>query len=283
MNGAAPNGGAAGAGVLAIPGLARADGSPRVGLIDHLFILRALILRSLRLKYRDNAFGISLEFVRIIVVVVCHYFAFWVKNKRMPAEIPIEVFVINSFAVWYAFKDAYVAANGGWRLPAGPALMLGVTPMHMRLAKSGWGFLKALLFCLAAPVLLNLFGDRLDYPDVLLTLVIFVIAGGAGFGYGMVVEQLAHRWPIVDVIAHNLLWLIYMTSGHYTSIVYLPWVVEQVFWFNPVLQLTEYQRHAAFFGYPVSLVTLTYPAEFAVATLFIGLTLHRWQRRRDYE
>ena len=268
---------------LALPTLAGSRGFPRRDLIDHLFIIRALILRSLRLKYRDNAFGISMEFFRITVVVICHYFAFWVRNKRMPADIPIEAFVINSFAVWYALKDAWSAADGGWRLPHGQALMLGVTPMHMRLAKAGWGFLKALLFCVAAPVFLNLFGARVHCPDIALTVLIFAIAAGVGFGFGMIVEALAHLWPVADMIAHVLLWLIYMTGGHYTSIVYLPWFTEQVFWFNPLLQLSEYQRHAAFTGYPITLVTLIYPAECAVGSLFIGLMLHRWLRRLDYE
>src|SRR5579872_2382021 len=138
---------------LAAADLAGSNGYPRRDLIDHLFIIRALILRYLRLKYRDNAFGFSMEFFRITIVVICHYLAFWVRNKRMPADIPIEAFVINSFAVWYALKDACNAADGGWRLPQGPTLMPGVTPMHMRLAKAGWGFLKALFFCLAAPAL----------------------------------------------------------------------------------------------------------------------------------
>lgn len=275
-------GGGAAGGAIALPGLAGAY-FPRRDLLDHLFILRALILRYLRLKYRDNHFGVMMEFFRITVVVVCHYFAFWVRNKRMPADIPIETFVISSFAVWYALKDAWKATDGGWRLPQGQALMPGVTPMHMRLAKAGWGFLKALSFCLAAPVLLNLFGDRLDFPNVPLTVLIFLIATGIGFGCGMIVEALSHVWPASHLVSHVVLWLIYMTGGHYVSIVYLPWVTEQVFWFNPLLQLTEYQRNAAFPGYPIGLVGLLYPALFAAATLPIGLMLQRWLRHFDYE
>lgn len=275
-------GGSASAGTVLLPGWAGARRLPRRDLLDHLFILRALILRYLRLKYRHNNFGFIMEFFRITVVVICHYFAFWVRNKRMPADVPIEVFVINSFAVWYALKDAWKAADGGWRLPHGP-VPPGVTPMHMRVANASWGFLKALLFCLAAPTLLNLFGDRLNYPDVGLTVLIFLIASGVGFGFGMIVEALAHLWPVTHLVAHVLLWIIYMTGGHYTSIVYLPWVTEQIFWFNPLLQLSEYQRNAAFPGYPIGLVTLLYPAECAAFSVPIGLILHRWLRRLDYE
>ncbi|MBV9756869.1 MAG: hypothetical protein JO047_07430 [Alphaproteobacteria bacterium] len=275
-------GGAAPAGAIALPGLAGAH-FPRRDLLDHLFILRALILRYLRLRYRDNNFGVMMEFFRISVVVACHYFAFWIRNKRMPADIPIEAWVINSFAVWYALKDAWNAADGGWRLPQGQALMPGVTPMHMRLAKAGWGFLKAITFCFAAPALLDLFGDRLDFPDIPLTVTIFLIAAGVGFGFGMVVEGLARLWPASHLGSHVLLWLIYMTGGHYTSIVYLPWVTEQAFWFNPLLQLSEYQRHAAFSGYPIYLVGLVYPALCVAVSLPIGLVLHRRLRHLDYE
>lgn len=275
-------GATASAGAIALPGLAGAY-FPRRDLLDHLFILRALILRYLRLKYRDNHFGVMMEFFRITVVVVCHYFAFWVRNKRMPADIPIEAFVINSFAVWYALKDAWKAADGGWRLPQGQALLPGVTPMHMRLARAGWGCLKALTFCLAAPVLLDLFGDRLDFPNVPLTVVIFLIATAIGFGCGMIVEGLSHLWPASHMVSHVVLWVLYMTGGHYTSIVYLSWVIERVFWFNPLLQLTEYQRNAAFPGYPIGLVGLSYPALCVAVSLPIGLMLHRWLRHRDYE
>lgn len=265
----------------ALSGSVGLDRFSRLGLVDHLFILRALILRNIRFKYRDNAFGVVMQYFRISSVIVAHYFLFWVRSKPLPGHIPLECFVIAAFSNWYAFKDTFKATEGGWKF--GATVVPGISQMHMRLAKAAWAFISTLFFSLIAAVVLNAFGDNVNYPDLGLTTLIIAISSALGFGFGLVVEALEDKWPMVEPVSHLLLWILFVTSGIYWSLAQTPPVVAAVFWWNPILNLTEYNRHSFEAGYPVALVSLLYPAVCAAGLWLIGLSLNRWLRARDRE
>lgn len=264
------------------PALASSAGSysvPGVGLINDIFIIRALVLRVLRVKYRDSPLGLLMEFFRIAIVIIAHYVLFYVRNKPMPGHVPIEVFVIAAFSVFYAFLGSIRAAEGSGKVPSAATPVPGVSPMHMRLANLAWAWLSYFLFCLISAVVLNLCGDGVNYPDVALSTSVFVIAVGLGFGYGLVTEGLAHLWPVVRAVAHVAQWALFVTSGIYFSLSQVPAIEGSVYWYNPVLHLTEYERHAFDSAYPIALVTLLYPSICAALLLFIGLILDRSLRR----
>jgi ABC-type polysaccharide/polyol phosphate export permease len=265
----------------ALSGSVRLDRFSRLGLVDHLFILRALILRNIRFKYRDNAFGVVMQYFRISSVIVAHYFLFWLRNKPLPGHIPLECFVIAAFANWYAFKDTFRATEGGWKF--GATVVPGISQMHMRLAKATWAFISTLFFSLIAAVVLNAFGDNVNYPDLGLTTLIIAISSALGFGFGLVVEALENVWPMVEPVSHLMLWVLFVSSGIYWSLPQTPPITAAVFLWNPILNLTEYNRHSFETGYPVGLVSLTYPAVCAVGLWLIGLSLDRWLRARDRE
>jgi ABC-type polysaccharide/polyol phosphate export permease len=263
---------------FAVAAAAALDHRPSFGPIDHLFIIRSLILRNIRFRYRDNPFGVVMQYFRISSVVTAHYFLFWLRDKPLPGHIPLECFVIAAFANWYAFKDAFKATEGGWKF--GSTVVPGITPMHMRLAKGGWAFISTLFFSLIAAVVLNLFGDDVNYPDVALTTTVIAISSALGFGFGLVVEALTEVLPMTEPVAHLMQWALFVTSGIYWSLPQTPPVIAAVFWYNPILNLTEYNRHSFEAGYPIGLVSLTYPAMCAVGLWLIGLTLERWLRLR---
>jgi len=264
--------GRAPSGAIGAARASRRHNSFHPGLVDHLFIVRALILRDLRLKYMNNPFGIVMELVRPIVVVVAHYYFFLLLRKHMPGHTPIQVFVLGGFSVWFACNSSEQGAISGNKWPAGATFLPGVTGMHLRLAKSAWSLLFNLMFCLVAFLPLNLYGAELPLPDVPLTFLIFSIAGVMGFGFGLLIERMGQIWPVVKPLEKLVTWALFITSGLYVSISTAhPPILARVLWYNPILHLVEYERHAFDPGYPVALVTLLYPATVAIGFLFIGL------------
>jgi capsular polysaccharide transport system permease protein len=252
------------------------------GLVDNLFIVQALILRHLRLKYKDNQFGIAMELVRPIVVVVAHYYLFWLLRRPMPGNVPIAVFVLGGFSVWFAFNSSEQGAIIGGKWPRGTTLLPGVTGMHTRLAKSVWSLLLNLTFCLVAFLPLNLYGAQLPLPNVPLTFLIFSLAGVMGFGFGLLIERMSQIWPVVKPLEKIVTWALFITSGMYFSISTMhPPILARAVWYNPILHLVEYERHAFDPGYPVAQVTLLYPATFAIGFLFIGLLAFKCLPVRD--
>ncbi len=244
------------------------------GLVDHLLIVRALILRDIRLHHRNSVFGVLIELVRPAVVVFVHYWLFVLLHKPMPAEIPIEIFVLAGFTVWFAFNATWLGASTGGRWPAGATSLPGVTELHLRVAKATWGLLLNLVFCLLAVVPLSLIDRRLPLPSVPETCAVFAIAGVSGFGLGLILERLGRLFSFVKTIEKLLTWAIFVTSGLYFSIETTPPQVAYYFLWNPMLHLVEFERSAFDPGYPVALLDLRYPACVMVFLLITGLLVY---------
>ena len=249
---------------------------------DHLSIIRALILRNLRLKYRDNGLGFLLEFLRPTAVVVAHYYFFLVIKKHMPGDIPIAIFVIAGFPVWFAFNATAQGAMNGPNSPGRATLLPGVTTLHLQLARAIWAWWIQLVFCLGACLPLNLYGAQLPLPNVEMTLLIFVLSGAMGFGFGMLAEQMGEVWPVAKTVEKLSGWALFITSGMYFSIATTQRDLARILLFNPLLHLVEFERHAFDPGYPVGLVNLLYPAALAIGLPMVALMAKRHGRRAVY-
>ena len=246
----------------------------RPGFVDHVLIIRALILRDLRLRHRGNSLGVLVELIRPAVVVFVHYWLFYLLRKPMPGQIPIETYVLAGFSVWFAFNGSWLGAASGGKWPAGATSLPGITELHLRVAKAAWPLLLNLIFCFLALVPLKLVDRDLPLANVPETSLIFGIAGLSGFGLGLMLDRLAHRVPLVKTVEKLLTWALFVTSGLYFSIETTPPIVAGWFWYNPLLHLVEYERHAFDPGYPVALLDLSYPAVIMVGLLAAGLLVY---------
>ncbi len=239
-----------------------------------MLIVRALILRDLRLRHRDNSLGVVVELIRPAVVVFVHYWLFYLLRKPMPGQIPIETYVLAGFSVWFAFNGSWLGAGSGGKWPAGATSLPGVTELHLRIAKAVWPLLLNLVFCFLALVPLKLVDRDLPLANVPETSLIFAIAGASGFGLGLMTDRLGRRVPLVKTFEKLLTWGLFVTSGLYFSIETTPPIVAGWFWYNPLLHLVEYERHAFDPGYPVALLDLSYPAVVMVGLLIAGLLVY---------
>ncbi len=262
--------------VQALAAVARpAAPSSRRSPLDDLRILRALMLRNLQVRYGGNPLGLPLEMLRPVAVVLAHWALFALLRKPMPGEIPIPIFVLAGFSVWFAFNYSATGAANGARFPAGATLLPGVTAMHLRLARAAWPLLVNLVFCLAAVLPLRLFGIMLPLPSLPQTALIFGLAGGLGVGFGLLAERLGAISPFARPIEKLITWALFVTCGLY-FVVYrtLPALAAVLLW-NPLLHLVEYERHAFDPGYPLVLVDLGYPAALAALLMLLGLAACR--------
>ncbi len=246
---------------------------PRV--TDHLLILYAVVLRDLRAHHRGSLFGVLVELVRPAVVVFVHYWLFYWLKKPMPGQIPIAVYVLAGFATWFAFQSAWSGASNGGKWPAGATAWPGITDLHLRLAKAGWGLMLHLAFCLLALLPIAASGVDLPAPNVPETCLIFAMAGVSGFGLGLTLEGLGRRLAFVKTVEKLLTWALFITSGLYFSIATTPVLVARWYWYDPLLHLVEHERHAFDPGYPVALLDLRYPAVFTVGLIVTGLLVYR--------
>jgi ABC-type polysaccharide/polyol phosphate export permease len=243
------------------------------GIVDQILIIRALLLRNLRLRYLNHPTGLFADFLRPAVVCIFHYFTFWAMNKKMPPGVSLEQFIWGAFLVWFTFSQIYFTlerarSRGTPRFP-------GVTAMHMRLAICAWSLTANVIFAYVSVLLMMVFGDNIALPDVPLTAFILLLTAMLGLGFGMLSEAICRVVPFLELFFHLFPWLIFLSSGIYFSIVNAPRQLAVVDLYNPVLHLVEYERYAFAPGYPITLVSLWYPAACATGVLLVGLALNR--------
>jgi len=242
-----------------------------VYLVDHILIIRALILRNLRLKHGHRPMGFFAEFVRPTIMDISHYYIFYYMGKGMPANIKVEAWIWPAFAVWFAFTGIWLPIRASRATPTVP--FPGVSAMHVRLAICIWPVITNTVFLYASVALMIFFGDDIQFPDVFLMTIIMTITATLALGFGLVIGAVVRSFEIIEPFIHILPWFLLIGSGIYSSISQVPPYLAQIMVWSPPMHLTEYSRYAIDPGYPITLVSLWYPAICAIGLLLLGLLM----------
>jgi capsular polysaccharide transport system permease protein len=250
-----------------------------MGVFDDLLIIRALMLRNMRNKYRDNPLGLMLEFLKPVIVCSVHYWYFSLAGRNVPDNKYL-IFTIGGFSVWFCFIASYMGTLQRGMGAQGVTNVPGVTEMHLCLARSIWSFLLFVVFVYAFAFPGMWMGAPISPPNLLITLSCYGMAAGLGFAFGLVTNAIEDVVPALGPFLKMFQWALFITSGIYDSLstisrLFLPYVV-----YNPLIHLAEYERHAFDPGYPVFFAHLAYPAYALVGLLFVGLAANRALARR---
>lgn len=243
--------------------------------LEDWLIIRALILRSLRVRHTGNPLGIFVEIFRPIVICTAHYYYFSLMQRDVPGN-QYAIFTVGGFSVWFTFAAAYHGAFEGAKYPAGSQNIPGITRMHLRMATVLWAFLLYLFFAYAVVWPLQIFGQPVTAPDLGLSIINYGLAASLGLGYGLVCAAICQAVPALKPVVKVIEWAVFITSGVYDSLLTIPLPMAKIVQYNPLIDLAEYQRHAYYAGYPVFMVSLSYPAIWAVGLVFFGLVTNRY-------
>lgn len=244
------------------------------GAADDLIIIRALILRNLRVQHANNPLGIFMELLRPVVICLVHYLYFTLTERPVPGH-QYAIFTIGGFSIYFAFAAAYYGTFDGGKWPNGATMFPGVSRMHLRVARVVWAFAIHAAFAFAVVVPLSLLGQDIYFPKVPLTLADFAMATGLGFGYGLITSGIGVLFPALVPFLKVTQWAVFITSGVYDSLVTMPRLMAAVIWYNPLIHLAEFQRYAYYSGYPTYMVSLTYPLFWAIGLTLVGLLMNR--------
>jgi len=250
---------------------ADSDFPPRLNSLDHLFIIRALILRDLRLRYQETHIGFLMEFLRPTIIILVHVYAFIALGRYMPGKIPDELFVIGGFTTWFAFSQCGRGTKHGGRATLLPA----VTAMHFRIASVVWECSAMLLLCFVGVALTKAIGRDVSFPNVPKVVLLLSVACLFGFGYSLVFDALSHAWPIFKGIRKIIMWLMFLTGGVYFSAVDVNRVLAPFAFYDPLLNLIESMRNALYPGYPTFMISMLYATACSLSITLLGLMMIR--------
>src|ERR1700744_3996978 len=124
--------------------------TPFFRTVDHLFILRAIVLRDLTLKHQKaGKLGLLTEFIMPTMIILLPYYVFLLLQRYMPAGIPVELYVLGGFTVWFTFRNCASKRTRPHEAGLGVILMPGISQMHFLLASAAWEC-AAMIFMLFA-------------------------------------------------------------------------------------------------------------------------------------
>ncbi len=243
-------------------------------LLDHLFIIRALMLRNLRTKHSESRFGFLVEFIQPVFIIGIHYYGFTIMQRYMPARIPVELFVLGGFTTWFALSHTVRGKHG--RPGRIPMLNPRITPMHSILAGALWECISNIWICFAGLILFMILGFKDPLPNIPLSIAVYFVASAVGLGLRLIFDAIGEVFSMMHTLKVSLMWMVFFTGGIYFSAYRLNNPLGGLALYNPALHLLEYQRHALFAGYPVATVSMTYPTFCAMGLILTGLILKRW-------
>jgi ABC-type polysaccharide/polyol phosphate export permease len=254
--------------------LTASDLLPRFNLVDQILVIRALILRHLRLKYQDTRIGFWMEFLRPIIVILVHDYVFIALGRYMPGKIPDELFLIGGFTTWFAFSHSAIGTIYS-RGAATAALIPNVTVMHFRIASIVWEWVAMLFLGFVGVALTKAIGRDISLPNIPKMAFVLAVACLFGFGYRLVFDALSHSWPIFKGIRKIILWLMFLTGGVYFSAVDVERPLAPFAFYDPLLNYIESMRSALYAGYPTAEISMLYATVCAVAITLLGLMMIR--------
>jgi capsular polysaccharide transport system permease protein len=251
----------------------------RFNLIDQLFIIRALILRQIRISYRKTRVGVLLVFLQPGSIMILHIFLLilWaeVSGQSPAANIPIELFIIDGFTVWFIFSHTGHGSKHSVGEGSGSALMPFVTQMHFRIAAAAWEFLAMTSLCFFGVILSEMIRGNVPVPNIPAAVLVYAITAVLGFGTRLVLDACAERWPVIRHTEKLLFRMLFIMSAIFYSAISVHKALGDWVLYNPVIHLVEFGRNALYPGYPVFEVSLLYATIWAFGMTLLGLILNR--------
>jgi ABC-type polysaccharide/polyol phosphate export permease len=256
--------------------------APIDGLIALLMLEKSLVLRNIRLQNDGTSIKAFNAVLRAILVINAHVWVFWTLGRGMPGSISYVAYNAGGFTAWMLFGMIVRCSK-----PNAGAFHYNknanIKWVHAFTADIIWetsklllGFIICLLFYyfFSMPFL----GPALsiNVPLLVYTLAICIMLG---VGFGLILSTAQLRWPALEAGTESLMWIVFITSGVYTSYINLPRYVAEWIWYNPLVTLIEFSRKSLYHAYPTDDLSLVYASEVAMALLFVGLGFRRWNQR----
>jgi ABC-type polysaccharide/polyol phosphate export permease len=240
---------------------------------------QVLIRRGVGISARGDLLKAFSDSIRIYAVIIAHVWLYWAINRGMPAAISFLDYNAAAFAMWQIFSNM---THKGTPSTMGLAanVPLRVRWIHLFVADFVWTTLKVVIGLCATYATFLLFPASyltgvIVAPNLPLLAALFLVAGLLGSGFGMILQAVRTRWPVIDAVLEVVMWFLFVTSGIYESFVQLPPAIAGYFSYNPMMAVIEYGRYALNRGYPVGSLDLAYPVTVAFGLISLGFMLRR--------
>lgn len=189
-------------------------------------------------------------------------------------------YLVAGFGVWNIISQnlskCMAAIDGNRALLTFPQ----VTPLDIMLARC---LVVTATQIVSMSIILGggtLFGYKVAVSSVGLLIICILLATLLGLGLGALLGSLALYLPALQQIVPMIMRILFFASGIFYSVSAFSHRVGDFLMLNPIMQLIELVRMALANGYVSLYADFWYVVQVTLGSLFLGLLLERYVRRR---
>ena len=243
-------------------------------------VILALALREVHTLYGGKSLGYLWAIVRTVFGVAVFWAIRHFAHAVPPHGMTVLTYLVAGFGVWYIISQTIGKCMSS--VDANRALLTfpQVTPLDIMLARC---LVITSTQVVSMAIILGI-GTLFDYnvtvSDVGLLITSILLAALLGLGLGALLNSLAFYLPALQQIVPMFMRILFFTSGIFYSVSAFSHRVGDFLMLNPIMQLIELMRMALANGYVSLYADFWYVVQVTLGSLFLGLLLERFVRRR---
>lgn len=244
-------------------------------------IIAGLIVRQFKGHMAGSRLGLLFTIADIIAHIVILGFLFSLIGRTPKFGDSAIIFLATGLI---PFKMAIYLANAvPQQLRTGRAQtrLPVVNEMGLIFAAVAVNFINMLIACIVICVGADLIGVTHPYPDLLhITILAMLLAVVFGTGVGLINGVIGMFAPwylaLFDILTKGL----FLISGIFFVVDYLPPQIRDVLSWNPIAHLVIAFRMGFFDNYPTMVFDAYYVGGWSLGVLTVGVIMHRMMRRQ---
>jgi ABC-2 type transport system permease protein len=244
-----------------------------MGLIkeDHLIILKSLVIKDLKLKYKNSILGYFWSLLHPIIYISIFYIVF---SNAFPTVENYALYVISGILFWTFFSTS-------------TSQMTGAIVNGAHILKSiyipGYFFPLSLLMSAIVNFILSLIpfifimialGAKIDF-NLICVIPIIILFSAFTYGFGLILGSLNVFYRDV-----NMIWMSFSPALFYaTPVAYVIDIVPEkwlfVYKLNPLMHFIEAIHHVIYNGLWLTWTELIILTTLAISSLYLGIALYK--------
>ena len=243
-------------------------------------VILALALREVHTIYGGKSLGYLWAILQTAFGVAVFWAVRYFAHAAAPHGMTVLAYLVSGFGIWNIIAQnlakCMAAIDGNRALLTFPQ----VTPLDIMLARC---LVVTSTQVVSMSVILGcgaLFGYTLHISNLSLLIYAILLASFLGLGVGATLGSLAIYVPALQQIVPMIMRLLFFVSGIFYSVSSFSHRVGDFLMLNPIMQLIEIVRTAMSNGYVSPYADVWYVTQVTVCSLFLGMLLERYVRRK---
>lgn len=242
-------------------------------------VVRALVLRDLAGRHGDSRLGLLWFLIQPVLVILGLLVIFTVKSRLAPPNIPLLVFLMTGFPLWYAFSGMWGDITTLSVSNSAMTMFPQITQMDMLLSRIVLSFVTQTSGFVVIAIGFIVMGGAEIPSDPLAVIFCYWGCIGLGVGVGLIIGAIRRILPTIETWTSPVRRLGGFISGVMHTAASLPALLLPYFSWNPMFKCIEMARQSWHPIYQTPIWDPWYVVVCIVGLLAAGMVIERGTRR----